>query len=104
MDCPQWCTDEHPIPDLQHHTTDGAVVPSPSSLVIYGQQIDLLGAGEPASIRVTTTGSTSTGIDLPPATARDLSVILDDAAKGGMRGIRALSKALREISAEMEAE
>ena len=107
--CPSWCTDtnhaEREIANIRIHDSRGIITPDPSSLVMYASQIIWQGKPEPAVVHVAATkvpeGDSFPRLELPADQARALGLMIDDVAKSGMKGIRAWSKGLRELSAEI---
>ena len=105
--CPEWCKDhsETQSGELQLHNSRYIVFGEPSSLVMYGAQTVWRGEREPAVIRVDATiapeGEEHPQLSLHPDQARALSAIIDDAAKSGLKGVRKMSKGLRELAAEI---
>jgi hypothetical protein len=101
--CPQWCHEEHAGLDYQIHDTRAVCTPVPSSVVAYGSQVVYKDTPDPVTVQV----SANTGeehrprVELSPADARNLSLIITEAAKAGMKGVRVLAKGLRELAAEV---
>ena len=108
--CPTWCRGDNPEAatgwGIRIHDSRGIVTADPSSLVMYASQTVWRGEREPAVVHVAVTGvpeaeRPSSRLDLPADHARALGLIINDAAKSGMKGVRALAKGLRELSAEI---
>jgi hypothetical protein len=107
--CPAWCTDtkhaESASGEIRIHDSRGIITPDPSSGVMYASQVVWRGNPEPAVVHVAATnvpeGDGHVRLDLSADQTRHLGLIIDDIAKGGMKGIRAWSKGLRELSAEV---
>jgi hypothetical protein len=106
--CPEWCTDiTCSISSFKIHDSRGLVLPEPSKLVAFAQQIEDHGKREPASVIVSVPDGgqhdngieTRARIELSANEAHALSLIIDDAAKSGIKGVRALGNGLREFAA-----
>jgi hypothetical protein len=108
LPCPEWCTDiTCSISSFKIHDSRGLVLPEPSKLVAFAQQIDDRGKREPASVIVSVPDDgqhdngieTRARIELSANEAHALGLIIDDAAKSGIKGVRVLGKGLREFAA-----
>jgi hypothetical protein len=106
-ECPEWCEDQHPDREFMIHDSR-AICPGDerTSVVMYAQQTDSWGSRSPAQVMVSAreggqreSGSpTRARLELSSDNARALSVIINDAAKSGIKSVRALGKGLGELA------
>jgi hypothetical protein len=105
--CPEWCDDLHARDDIQIHDSKALCIPDPSTLVAYTQQVDYHGTRDPAHVTVSVEhgGKHDNGtikrarLELSPDQARIFGLIVNDAAKAGIKNVRALGKGLTELAA-----
>jgi len=109
--CPAWCVDTNHAgrangSEIAIHDSRGIVTLDPSSVVMYASQTVWRGKPEPAVVHVAATfvpdgERPQSRLDLSADQARAMGLIITDAAKGGMKGVRTLARGLRELSAEI---
>ena len=105
--CPEWCTDDHPpLPEHGCRIHDSrAICPGineKSTLVMYASQVEWRGDREPALVKVSVAGPDGEHrprLELPADQARFLGLIIDDAARSGIKNVREMAKGLRELAA-----
>ena len=105
--CPGWCEDNHPeMPEHRTRIHDSrAICPGineKSTLVMYASQVEWRGDREPALVTVSVAGPDGEHrprLELPADQARFLGLIIDDAARSGIKNVREMAKGLRDLAA-----
>jgi hypothetical protein len=73
-----------------------------STLVMYASQVEFRGDREPVLVKVSVAGPDGEHrprLELPADQTRFLGLIIDDAARSGIKNVREMAKGLRELAA-----